>query len=168
MQRLDAFIARLEQYLLAVLLSMMIVVGFLQIVLRNFFATGISWGDPVLRNLVVWIGFIGAALATREGKHIQIDLLAGWLKGRGAALAHIVSNLFSMVVCLVLAWAGVKFVQVEMIMGEEALLFFPMWSLQLIIPVTFLLMALRFGLRAVQGKPAASAPQGASHPKGEP
>jgi hypothetical protein len=55
-----------------------------------------------------------------------------------------------------------------MLMGEEAIFFLPQWSFQIIIPVTFLLMAVRFGLRAMRGNPSASAPNGASRQGREP
>jgi TRAP-type C4-dicarboxylate transport system permease small subunit len=57
-------LGRVEKFLIVVMLSMMILVAFLQIVLRNAFSTGISWGDPLVRYLVLWVGFIGASLAT--------------------------------------------------------------------------------------------------------
>ena len=75
-ERADEVIDRVEQILLVILLSSMIVIAFFQIVLRNLFSTGLTWGDPLVRNLVLWIGFIGAALATREGKHINIDIVS--------------------------------------------------------------------------------------------
>jgi len=78
-ERVDETIDRVEQTLLVTFLGFMILIAFLQIVLRNFFNTGLSGGDPLLRNLVLWIGFIGATLATREGKHINIDVVSRWL-----------------------------------------------------------------------------------------
>jgi TRAP-type C4-dicarboxylate transport system permease small subunit len=75
-ERADAIIDRVEQTLVSIFLSVMILIAFLQIVLRNLFATGFTWGDPLVRNLVLWVGFIGAAIATREGKHISIDVVS--------------------------------------------------------------------------------------------
>ena len=63
--------------------------AFLQIFLRNVFTTGLAWGDLVLRNLVLWIGFIGATLATREGKHINIDILSRSLLSSGRACGRV-------------------------------------------------------------------------------
>jgi C4-dicarboxylate transporter DctQ subunit len=74
-RRTDEVIDRVEQTLITILLSLMIAIAFLQIVLRNIFSTGIAWADPLVRNLVLWVGFVGAAIATREGKHITIDVL---------------------------------------------------------------------------------------------
>ncbi len=82
--RLEEKISRLEQVFVTILLTMMILTAFFQIVLRNFFDTGISWGDSLVRYLVVWVGFIGAAIATKEGKHISIDVVSRWLTDRRA------------------------------------------------------------------------------------
>ena len=68
--RVDRVLERTEQALVVVFLSTMMIHAFLQIFLRNVLTTGLAWGDLLLRNLVLWIGFIGASLATREGKHI--------------------------------------------------------------------------------------------------
>jgi TRAP-type C4-dicarboxylate transport system permease small subunit len=65
-ERVDEAIARVEQTLIVTFLGCMILLAFLQIVLRNYFTTGLDWGDQLLRNLVLWIGFIGATLATKE------------------------------------------------------------------------------------------------------
>ena len=81
---LDEKINRVEQILVAALLTVMILLAFSQIVLRNFFATGIDWADSLVRYLVVWVGFVGAAIATKEGKHITIDVLSRWITGSGS------------------------------------------------------------------------------------
>jgi TRAP-type C4-dicarboxylate transport system permease small subunit len=67
---------RAEDALLVVLLSTMIVLAGTQIILRNFLDSGFVWIDPLLRVLVLWLGLLGATVATRNNKHIRIDLLS--------------------------------------------------------------------------------------------
>ena len=148
--RADESIDRAEQILLVVLLSSMIVIAFLQIVLRNLFSTGLAWGDPLVRNLVLWIGFIGAALATKEGKHINIDVVSRWMPPLGKGLTEFLTELFSFFVCGLLTSAALKFVKNEAQMGNVAFLGIPGWIAEIILPVVFGLMALRFGLRSVK------------------
>ena len=133
--------------LIAVLLTVMILLAFAQIVLRNFFATGIDWGDALVRYLVVWLGFIGAAVATQEGKHITIDILSRWLTGAGKSAILAVSHFVSAAVCGMLTWAGIKFIFFEAQMGGVAFFKLPVWVPELIIPITFGLMTLRYSLR---------------------
>lgn len=149
-QRLDETISRAEQTLLVVLLSTMIFVAFSQIVLRNLFATGLTWGDALVRNLVLWVGFIGAALATKEGSHINIDVVSQWMPSLGKTVIAGITHLFSFLICGLMTFASLKFIKNEVQMGNVAFLGIPSWIPEIILPVTFVLMAFRFGLGSIQ------------------
>lgn len=146
-ERADAVIEQLEHILLVILLSSMILIAFLQIILRDLFSTGLAWGEPLVRNLVLWIGFIGATLATREGKHINIDLVSKWLPSQGKNFVTLTTHLFSFSVCGLLTYAALKFIKNEGEMGNMTFLNIPAWIPGMILPITFGLMAFRFGLR---------------------
>lgn len=147
-EKTDGVIARIEMTLIVFFLGFMIFVAFLQIVLRNLFSTGLDWGDSFLRNLVLWIGFIGATLATREGKHINIDIVSRWLPALGRNVISFMTHLFSFSVCCLLTYAALKFIKNEFQMGDRTLLNIPVWIPEMILPITFILMAFRFCLRA--------------------
>jgi TRAP-type C4-dicarboxylate transport system permease small subunit len=148
---LDDHISRLEQVLIAALLTVMILMAFSQIVLRNFFSTGIAWGDALVRYLVVWVGFIGAAIAAKEDKHITIDVLSRWITGAGKRTIQAISHFSSAVICGLLTWAGIKFIGFEAQMGGTAFFNLPVWVPELIIPIAFGLMTLRYALRLING-----------------
>jgi len=147
-EKTDETIAKVEQTLIVTFLSFMILVAFLQIVLRNVFSTGIGWGDSFLRNLVLWIGFVGATLATKEGKHINIDIVSRWLPSLGRNIVILITHLFSFSVCCLLTYAALKFIRNEVQMGNRTLLNIPAWIPEMVLPMTFALMSFRFGLRA--------------------
>lgn len=147
-ERVDEAIARLEQTLIVTFLGFMILLAFLQIVLRNFFSTGLDWGDQLLRNLVLWIGFIGATLATKEGKHINIDVVSRWLPSLEKNIVTLITHLFSFIIGCLLTYAALKFVKNEFQMKSMTFLNIPAWIPQMILPMTFGLMAFRFGLRS--------------------
>ncbi len=147
-EQIDHLIDRVEQSLLVTFLSFMILTAFLQIVLRNFFFTGLDWGDSLLRNLVLWIGFIGATLATKEGKHINIDVVSRWVPSLGKNVVTLITHLFSFLICCLLTYAAFKFIKNEIQMGNRTFLNIPAWIPEMILPMTFILMAFRFGLRS--------------------
>jgi TRAP-type C4-dicarboxylate transport system permease small subunit len=147
-ERADEVMAKVEQTILVTFLSVMIVLAFLQIVLRNFFFTGLDWGDPLLRNLVLWTGFIGATLATKEGRHINIDVISRWLPYLGKHIVAIITHLFSFFICCGLTYAALKFIRNEAEMGSRTFLNIPVWIPEMILPATFVLMTLRFGFRS--------------------
>ena len=165
MQQWNDALGRVEKFLVVVLLSVMILLAFLQIVLRNAFSTGISWGDPLVRYLVLWVGFIGASLATKEEKHITMEVFSRWFSGKNALYPKIFSQLISVFVCSLLTFAGWTFVQNEARMGEAAFFNIPIWIPEVIIPVTFALMTLRFLINFAAGlslvlEPGGFAPRG--------
>jgi TRAP-type C4-dicarboxylate transport system permease small subunit len=50
------------------LLAVMVTLAFAQVILRHF-GLGLLWGETVLKHLVLWTGFLGAALAAANEKH---------------------------------------------------------------------------------------------------
>jgi TRAP-type C4-dicarboxylate transport system permease small subunit len=150
MRKLDQWnetLARVEKFLIVVMLSMMILLAFLQIVLRNAFSTGISWGDPLVRYLVLWVGFIGASLATKEEKHITIEVFSRWFSANSAVYIKLLSQLVSAIICGLLTIAGWTFIQNEAQLGGVAFLKISNWIPEMIIPITFALMTLRFVIK---------------------
>ena len=137
---------KLEYVVLVFLLTVMVGLAFLQIFLRIFFATGILWGDPLLRHLVLWIALLGAAMATKEGKHINIDVISRVLPGRGKVAIQALTDLFSTCICVFLIQASLKFIRDEFQAGTLAFLKIPTWALTVIFPVAFGLIALRFAM----------------------
>ena len=148
---IDGFFGRIEKWLLVFLLAFLISFSLLQIVLRNFFSVGFVWGDTLLRHAVLWISFLGAVRATAEQKHIRIDLIPRLLPGSGAALLSAIVDLFSSAVCTVLIAASWNFISYEKMAGSFLFGRIPLWWVEVIFPLSFMLMAVRFGLRAISG-----------------
>jgi TRAP-type C4-dicarboxylate transport system permease small subunit len=144
LERLGGMLAAIEDGILVLLLSTMIGLAGTQILLRNLWDASIGWGDPMLRVTVMWIGLLGAMAASRDDNHITIDVVSRLLEGRTAAVTRIVTGLVGAVVCAALAWHGMRFVLFER--EDQAIAFasVPAWLCELIIPVAFGIMALRF------------------------
>lgn len=147
---IDKNLAFLENGLIVLLLGVMVVMAFLQVLLRNFFDTGILWGDIFLRHLVLWVGFIGASLATREEKHINIDILQRVLKPSFVPYVQIFVDLVTLYICFLLMRAGIVFVASEKEAGTILFERVPAWYLQIIIPIGFGMIGFRFLLKILE------------------
>lgn len=138
------WIAKLEDYLLALLLLTMIGVAGSQILLRNLFDSGIVWGDPLLRVMVLWLGLLGAMAATRDDNHIRIDILSRYLPPRSKSIAQLITSLFTSVVSGIIAYHAVRFVHMEWQDGSVLFSSIPAWACEIIIPIGFGMIALRY------------------------
>ncbi len=142
--RLFQVLRNIEDGFLCLLLLGLILLACLQIVLRDFFTGGFQWADPLLRYMVLWVGMFGAAVATRKGKHIALDVVSYLLPERFEPLIQVVIHFFSALVSLVLTWAAILFVYNEASFGGDTLLAIPSWAWNLVFPLAFALIAVRF------------------------
>lgn len=139
---------RLETALLVVLLGGLILLASGQIVLRNVFSIGLTWGDGLIRLGVLWLALLGAVAASADGRHITIGALLRWLPPTVRRVAGIVADAFAALVAAAFAWFSYVFVRDSAAFGDTLLDGLPAWPFQAIMPVAFGLIALRYALRS--------------------
>ncbi|MBT3048599.1 MAG: TRAP transporter small permease [gamma proteobacterium symbiont of Ctena orbiculata] len=144
LKRIKQLILLFEDGLTVLLLSATILLAASQILLRNFFDSGLIWADPTLRIMVLWLALLGAIAATRENRHIRIDLFSHRLSKRSQSILSLINNLFSAVVCAIITWHAVRFVYAEWLDGVMLFAALPAWLGEIIIPIGFGVMTLRF------------------------
>ncbi len=136
----------IEAGVLVSLLGAMIVLAVVQIILRNFFDSGILWGDAFLRVLVLWVTLLGSMVAARRNDHIRMDVLLRYLPERWGDVAVRVAVLFTSSICFVMAYASFRFVQFEYEDGLVAFGSVPTWACEVIIPVAMAVMGARYAI----------------------
>ena len=143
-ENFQTILHRLEDGVLVGLLLLLISIAVLQILLRNLFDSGILWGDFLVRILLLWIGLVGAMVASRQGNHINIDLVTRYLPPRVKCTVNFIVELSTTMVCVVVFYYSLKFVQMEFTYGGSAFAQVPVWLCQTIIPFAFFVIALRY------------------------
>jgi TRAP-type C4-dicarboxylate transport system permease small subunit len=147
--KLLAFVRRVEEALLAILLAAMIFVAAAQVVLRNFFEGGIYWGDSAVRVMVLWVALLGAMVASRRDEHIRIDIAGRFLPAHLKPHVSRVVSLFTCVVLCIFTWYSIDFVRYEYEDGTLAFAQVPAWVCEAIMPFGAGVMALRYGLLTI-------------------
>lgn len=138
-----------EDALLVVILAAMIVLAGAQIVLRNLFDTGLLWADPSLRVMVLWVGMIGAMVATRFDKQISVDAVSRFLSPRWRARVRVLTDLFTAVVSAMVAWHALRLVLDDKAAGSTVFASVPVWLCEAILPLAFGVIAIRYLVYAV-------------------
>jgi TRAP-type C4-dicarboxylate transport system permease small subunit len=145
--RLVSGLKFIESGLLVVLLSIMILLAAYQVLARNFFDSGIMWGDPLVRVLVLWVTFIGATIASRDDEHIRIDLLTRFIGPVSEKYLVRLRSLFTAVIAGVFSWYSLQFVLLDYEDGIIAFAKVPAWMCEVVMPFGAGLIALRYLLR---------------------
>ncbi|QDY71580.1 TRAP transporter small permease [Qingshengfaniella alkalisoli] len=98
MQRTVDLFYRFLELLLVLLLSGMVVMVFLNVVLRYGFNSGVTVSEELSRYFFVWLTFIGAVVTFREGSHLGIETLVSRLSRKGRITCMILVNVLIMLV----------------------------------------------------------------------
>lgn len=147
---IDRWLDRISGWILITLLGIMIVMAFSQVVLRDLFHTSIEWGDIFLRHLVLWVGFLGAIIATGQRRHLRIEFISKMSPPKLRKIFFILTNLFAAVITYFLMQAAYTFVLLEMESEGVLILDIPRWYFITIIPIGYALISFRFAVHAIQ------------------
>jgi TRAP-type C4-dicarboxylate transport system permease small subunit len=145
--RLQTFVHRAEDMIIAGMLMATMGLALYQILLRNFMGGGLVWGDLAVRLMVLWLGMAGAMAATRERKHISVDLVTRFLAPGGRWAAEALTTLFAGGVCLAAFYYSLQFVISEYDFGSMAFGPVPFWVCASILPLAFGIIAARYFLQ---------------------
>jgi TRAP-type C4-dicarboxylate transport system permease small subunit len=140
----------MEDGLLIVLLAGMILLAASQIVVRNVFGGGLLWADPSLRVMVLWVGLIGAMVATRHDKQISVDVVSRFLPARAKAGVRVITDLFTFGVSAFVALSAFRLVMDDRAAGTTLFASVPLWVCEAILPLAFAVIALRYLVYTVQ------------------
>lgn len=86
-----------------VLMSLATILG---VITRYFFNLPLDWAEEFGRYAFIWLVFVGAAVATKQKKHIIIDAVLVVLPERARRVVAVVADVLSMVLMLVLVYYG--------------------------------------------------------------
>ena len=144
-----AILQKFEDGILIGLLLLMITIAVFQILLRNLFDSCITFGDELIRILVLWISLVGAMVASRNNSHINIDLVSRYLPGPVKKFSTVLVGIFTALVCAAMAYFSLNFVMLEKSEGIIAFSGVPAWVCESIIPLAFAVISFRYLLLSV-------------------
>ncbi|MEB3300160.1 MAG: TRAP transporter small permease [Candidatus Sericytochromatia bacterium] len=145
--RLDRALLGVEVLVLGLLLAGMILLGLSQVILREFFQSGLAWADGLIRHLVLLSGLFGAMTATHARRHLAMDALVRILPGKARRLAEVVVQLLAAGTCFWLLALVIPYLREELAHGGEVVAFgITQPQVQLAFPVAFAIMGFRFAL----------------------
>jgi TRAP-type C4-dicarboxylate transport system permease small subunit len=147
---LDRWIEKFAIGAIVFLLSVMIVLAFGQVVMRDVFHSALPGVDVLLRHLVLWVGYFGAIIATGHRRHLRIEVVELVLSERARVVCAVVANLFAAAICVVLLRAAISFVRLERQESAALMIGLPAWVFAIVVPVGYAAIGFRFAARAIE------------------
>ena len=147
----NRLLQKIETWLAAGSLTLLLALSVFQFLLRNFFEFGYTEIDIINRHLLVICGMMGATLATSHLTHIKIDTLNTVLPDLIKKHLKLPLNLFSCSVCALLCYYSIIFVTDEWQYSPAN----ERWTLPftLIYPISFALISIHFLINSISDEP---------------
>ena len=124
----------------SLLLGAVALLCLVEVTLRYGFGGGLGFYDELAGFALVWLTFLGAVLARRDGAHIGIRDLVSRLSPRPRRIARILEHTTVLALHLVLGWFGT--VLVLRFLGERSITMpIPMGAFYLVLPLFAVLTA---------------------------
>ena len=143
-----SFLNHFEEYALIVLFPIMVLVVFVATLARYFNLFPMFWGEEVARYIMVYMAYIGAGLAMKNGAHVGVSFLVDRIKNPA------IRRVFDIIrVCTILFFCGFIIFYIYKIISSPIFkiqttpaLFMPMWIPYFAVPLGMILV----GIRAIQ------------------
>ncbi len=114
-----------------------------EIAVRRLFGVGVPGSQPFVQHLTLWLGFLGAALAARDGKLLALATGELLPAGRARRAAAVFVGAVGAAVAALLARASWDLVRIEREAGSVVAVGLPTWAAQFVLPLSFALIAVR-------------------------
>lgn len=103
---LDRFTTAIASGMAQLLLALCVACGFYQVLSRFVLNQPSDWTEVLTRFMLIWMVYLGTAVAIRTGALVSVEVLYNMSKGRWRVLLEAVITMFSLGFLGILAWFG--------------------------------------------------------------
>ncbi|MEZ5786893.1 MAG: TRAP transporter small permease [Xanthobacteraceae bacterium] len=140
---------RLEEGFIALLLTFMTLLTFIQVVLRYGFGSGILWGQEAVLYAFAWLVLFGLAYGIRTRAHLGIDIFVKMLAPPTRRIVGLVAITASALFAGLMLYGSYVYIDKLYEVGVEAQdLPIERWLLGVIMPIGFALLLVRLATEA--------------------
>ncbi|RGY94981.1 TRAP transporter small permease [Clostridium sp. AM58-1XD] len=99
-EKKEPLINQIEEYMLAIIFAVMVIVTAVNVFTRYVFSYTFSWAEQFTRLLFVWLTFVGVSLAALKGKHLKVSAAAQLLPGKMGTVVFLIGDVVTVIFSL--------------------------------------------------------------------
>lgn len=144
MSRFDSILSKVENVLAAGSLAAAALIAIAAVIMRTFFNEIIFWSEEAVIYLIIFSTFVGAVITLRHNEHVNVDVVAVFMKERGKRVMAFIGTLILLVYLGVVGFYGwVLIFEPRSSATVTPAMNLPLWLVTLPLPIGFTLMFLR-------------------------
>lgn len=158
---MDRGLTAFEKFCLGAGTAVAMTVATVQVVLRYIGGTGFFWAEELVVYTIIWTTFLAAGAAVRTGEHLTVELIHVVLGLRHKSTVARVISVIGLAGAVALTIFSLELVIAQQEYGQlSPALQLPMWIVYLAMPLSGLLMAVRFIQQIIAPSTAYHGPAG--------
>lgn len=135
---------RLEEIFLVMLMAAAVIIVAMQVITRYLLKVPLPWSEEIARYMFLWLTWVGASFATKEGRHVSIDVIYQKLPPNGQLVCSVIFKLVWLGFLIVMARLSLKLTASVYSGGQIAVgSGLPMWIPYASVPVGMTMMLFR-------------------------
>lgn len=100
---------KFEEIVLVSSLVLNVIIVFMQVIMRYFFNTSLTWSEELSRYIFIWQVWLGSSIAFVDNQHIRVDLIFSIFKSENSQkVLHLINNIIWFSFNMFLVYVGVK------------------------------------------------------------
>lgn len=80
LERLSGVLRRCTEIVIMILMAFLVVIVVASVLFRYVLLSPLAWSEEVGRYVMIWVGFLAASIAVRQGLHVGVDFLVQWVR----------------------------------------------------------------------------------------
>jgi len=126
------------------LMSFMVIILFIQVIMRRVFNNSLFWSEELARYMFIWLVYLGISHGARLRKHIKIDASLKLLPVKARPYMEILGDVLFLSFAVFVVFTAYRWVSLQLMLGQRsAALGIPMWVIFSAPMVGFTLTAVR-------------------------
>ena len=135
---------KMEEYFLVYSLILMVILVFIQVIMRYIFNNSLSWSEELVRYIFIWQIWLGASVGAKNNDHIRIEIFSNKLKQKPREALEILINGMIFVFYIFLIWQGIMYLKTVISTSMTSTgLQIPLWIVYISLPVGSAAVAVR-------------------------
>ena len=80
LHRVSGVLKRGTEFVVMGMMAFLVVIVVASVFFRYLLLSPLTWSEEVGRYVMIWLGFLAASIAVREGLHVGVDFLIHWVR----------------------------------------------------------------------------------------
>jgi C4-dicarboxylate transporter DctQ subunit len=134
-----------QENIITVLLPLMCIVIFMATVFRYTKTIALPWAEEFARFTMIWIIFIGAGAAAKDGSHFGVDIVVANLPKTGKKICYIIQNILVVAFCGFVTYWAMKNIRIQYVNGQVSpAMHIPVWFMYMSVVLGCVTVAIQY------------------------